>query len=306
MKELILTVGAPGSGKSTWAQEQVKDKKVKTVVLCRDDLRAMLFGGEYKYSRVNEELVMSAMVHSLTKSLRTKDVKRVIIADTNLNQSTRDKFRDVMHSYNQFVMTEADGAQYKEVPFEAPWPLLVERNNKRGNKAVPKDVLRSMFKNMQIYLGKHKEYKADVSKPKAVIFDLDGTLADNNHRAAFDYDRLIDDKPISHIIELAKLYERDGYEIICVSGRNAGTKADPRAYHKLTAEWLDKHNVPWYALFMREAGDFRKDDIVKEEIFWNKIADHYNVRVAVDDRDQVVEMWRRIGVPCLQCSFGEF
>lgn len=50
--------------------------------------------------------------------------------------------------------------------------------------------------------------------------------------------------------------------------------------------------------------DNRKDDIVKEEIFWDKIAENYNVECAFDDR--VMEMWRRIGVNCLQCDFGEF
>ena len=47
-KTVVMTVGAPGSGKSTWAENEVKNTKVKTIVLNRDDLRAMLFGGTNK------------------------------------------------------------------------------------------------------------------------------------------------------------------------------------------------------------------------------------------------------------------
>ncbi len=58
--------------------------------------------------------------------------------------------------------------------------------------------------------------------------------------------------------------------------------------------------------FQRKHGDSRKDDVVKEEIFWDRIADRYNVKLAVDDRAQVVEMWRRIGVECWQVAHGDF
>ena len=187
-----------------------------------------------------------------------------------------------------------------------PWATLVQRNNKRGIKAVPIDVLRSMYKNMQKYLGKHSEYVPDTSKPKAIIVDLDGTIANNDHRNAFEYHKIPNDKPIEKIVDLVKMYSDFGHDIICVSGRNAGNKEDHKKFHRLTKQWLDDNNIPWYSLHMRDWNDYRKDDIVKEEIFWEKIADKYNVVLALDDRSQVVEMWRRIGVTCLQVAHGDF
>lgn len=302
-KEVILTIGCPGSGKSTWAAEKAKDKKVKTIVLNRDDLRAMLFGGQYKYSRENEAIVFQTLLNTLNYALADQVTQRIIIADTNLNRSTRDKItaacveeaRDSKHEIN-----------LKHEMFIVSWQELKKRNDVRGDKAVPMPVLRDMFKKMKEYTKEQKTYDPDETKPKAIIFDLDGTLADNSQRHAFDYERLINDKPVTYLIEMAKMYEKAGYEIICVSGRNAGTKNDERCWHNLTKKWLDNHSIPWDSLYMRKAEDFRKDDIVKEEIFWEKIAPNYNVVFAVDDRSSVVEMWRRIGVKCLQCDFGEF
>ena len=299
-KQVIMTVGAPGSGKSTWATEQAKDKKVKTIVLCRDDFRAMFFGGEYKYSRANEKLVMTSMLTSLTNAIYDESVQRIIIADTNLNLDTRTDFCKAVDVFK----TQEIEVSYKI--FDVPWTTLVERNKVRGNKSVPIDVLRSMYKNMQIYLFKHKQYVPDESKPKAIIVDIDGTIADNSSRHAFAYDRLGEDKPIQKIIDLVKMYEASGHEIICVSGRNAGNKEFNRCYHRLTSDWLIHHEVPYDSLHMRAWDDFRKDDIVKEEIFWDKIADKYNVVLALDDRAQVVELWRRIGVSCLQVAHGDF
>ena len=302
-KDVILTIGAPGSGKSTWAAECVKEKGIKTIVLNRDDLRAMLFGGEYKYSRNNEAIVFNSLVNSLKYALCDNTTQRIIIADTNLNESTRDKLYNVC--INEAKDTNHDiKLSYKL--FEVSWQELVKRNKTRGKKSVPMDVLRSMHKKMLEYTDKQKTYIPNESLQKAVIFDIDGTLADNNHRNAFEYWKCDKDAPISHIIDMAKLYSDAGYAIICVSGRNAGSKRDPREYWVKTSEWLTNNNVPWDTLHMRGHDDFRKDDIVKEEIFWNKIAERYNVKFAVDDRDQVVEMWRRIGVKCLQCDFGDF
>jgi hypothetical protein len=91
-----------------------------------------------------------------------------------------------------------------------------------------------------------------------------------------------------------------------VSGRNAGHENDPIAWQNLTATWLNTNGIPADRLLMRQWNDFRSDDIIKEEIFWEHIAPYYNVECAFDDRDRVVEMWRRIGVNCAQVNFGEF
>lgn len=57
---------------------------------------------------------------------------------------------------------------------------------------------------------------------------------------------------------------------------------------------------------MRPEGDIRKDSIVKREIFENYIRDYYNIQFVLDDRNQVVEMWRSLGLKCLQVAEGDF
>jgi hypothetical protein len=61
-----------------------------------------------------------------------------------------------------------------------------------------------------------------------------------------------------------------------------------------------------FHLYMRPEGDMRKDAIVKLEIFDNEIRDNYDVQFALDDRNQVVEAYRSIGLTVLQVTDGEF
>jgi hypothetical protein len=57
---------------------------------------------------------------------------------------------------------------------------------------------------------------------------------------------------------------------------------------------------------MRGNDDNRCDSIVKEEIYNEYIKDKYNVLAVFDDRDRVVDMWRRIGLPTYQVYYGSF
>ena len=57
---------------------------------------------------------------------------------------------------------------------------------------------------------------------------------------------------------------------------------------------------------MRKTGDFRKDSIVKKELFDENVRGKYNIEFVLDDRNQVVEMWRSIGLVCLQVADGNF
>jgi hypothetical protein len=57
---------------------------------------------------------------------------------------------------------------------------------------------------------------------------------------------------------------------------------------------------------MRQTDDNRKDSIIKEEIYDAHIRGKYNVLFVLDDRDQVVQMWRSLGLTVLQCNEGDF
>lgn len=79
-----------------------------------------------------------------------------------------------------------------------------------------------------------------------------------------------------------------------------------RYAEKKTEKWLRGNDITYGMLLMRPEGDIRKDSIVKREIFENYIRDYYNIQFVLDDRNQVVEMWRSLGLKCLQVAEGDF
>lgn len=58
-------------------------------------------------------------------------------------------------------------------------------------------------------------------------------------------------------------------------------------------------------LYMRPEGDKRKDSIIKYEILQNLIKENF-IAYVLDDRNQVVKMWREAGLRCLQVQEGNF
>jgi hypothetical protein len=90
-----------------------------------------------------------------------------------------------------------------------------------------------------------------------------------------------------------------GHRIFVVSGRD-------EAARQKTEEWLEFYGLKYEKLLMRKAGDFRKDNIVKEEIYNHYIKGKYNVTVIYDDRQQVVDMWRSLGMKVFQVEKADF
>lgn len=146
-------------------------------------------------------------------------------------------------------------------------------------------------------------------KKKAIIVDLDGTLANINHRRHFVENKKSKDWKSfnSHILkddlniwcrEIMNRMASD-HRIIIVSGRTDALKAD-------TILWLERHQVHYDELHMRKDKDFRDDRIVKKEIFINQIKPEHDVLFVLDDRSKVVALWREEGLVCLQCDDGDF
>lgn len=299
MKQIIVTVGCPGSGKSTWAQEYCRTRPGWYVVN-RDNIRVGLMGitarNEYKYSKAREKLVTEIMFDQILAIMAKESTKGVVVADTNLNEARRDDFK---------VYAETHGWSYHEQVFDVSWLELLKRNTYRGEGAVPIDVLRQMFWKFCEY-QKKPVYDGTPGKPKAVIFDVDGTLAKMVGRSPYDLEKCDTDIINPMVVELARSYYRDGYAVIVVSGRESGTSEEPYRYMDMTANWLTDNDIPYTDHFQREQGDSRSDMIVKEEIFWRDIVPNYDVKLAVDDRAQVVEIWRRIGIECWQVDHGDF
>ena len=138
-------------------------------------------------------------------------------------------------------------------------------------------------------------------KASAWIVDLDGTLALMGERGPFEWHRVGEDAPNPPVVMAVQaLAAHPGVgAIIAVSGRDGSCRGQ-------TVQWLDAQSVPFDELLMREPGDFRPDEIVKEEIYRDLIAKRYNVIGVLDDRNKVVAMWRRIGLVCFQVAEGDF
>ena len=141
------------------------------------------------------------------------------------------------------------------------------------------------------------------------IFDIDGTLSDLSHRLPHiqkepkDWDAFFnaccDDAPIRHICELAGSLDLEVWPVVFVSGRSDRVRNE-------TKEWLQKHVGCYEHLYMRRHGDHRPDHQVKRDLLEQLRADGFEPIMAFDDRDQVVKMWRELGIPCAQVADGNF
>ncbi|QAY01174.1 polynucleotide 5'-kinase and 3'-phosphatase [Aeromonas phage Aswh_1] len=299
-----ITIGASSSGKSTFAEAMVKTSQGKTVNVNRDDTRRSLFQiknwKSYNFGKDREALVTE--VNRGKVKAAAEAGKNVIISDTNLNEHLRGVMvKDL----------ENMGYEVVFIWFPVSEEELKRRDKTRGGWAVGDVVLNRMIAQFNEQFERRnltdrvceettkKQYEPDLSLPKAVIFDTDGTLAEKNDRNAFDWSKVGEDTPRENVVMLAKLLKEKGYLIINVSGRDGVCMEE-------TAEWYDKHGIPNDAHFQREKGDQRPDNIIKEEIFWRDIAPRFNVCFCVDDRDQVVKTWRGMGLECWQVQPGDF
>lgn len=143
-----------------------------------------------------------------------------------------------------------------------------------------------------------------------LICDIDGVIADLKHRlhhieekpANWDgfFEDCDGDAPMVPVIEFLRVV-RQTFEIAYITGR-------PKRVRDKTTAWFRKNDVPWQEgmfLLMRNDGDHRQDHIVKWELF-NEWIDPKRVYAVLEDRDQVVAMWREKGLLCLQNKKGDY
>lgn len=147
---------------------------------------------------------------------------------------------------------------------------------------------------------------------KAIIIDIDGTLSNPEHRLhhlsgekdwkAF-HGAMGEDPPVEAIAQLARIMYRASEAglgidaVLIVTARH-----DDPLYERLTREWLELHDIPYHRLYMRRDSDTRRDHLVKRDILQQILDDGYEPILAVDDRPEVVRMWRDHGITTLQCA----
>ena len=288
MSKIILTRGLPASGKSTWAKEFARVNP-NVVRVSRDDLRTQLYPGA-DYRDIDEDLITEAETALVRAALRQD--KTVVV--------------DAMHLQQRYINRwQRLGYPVEIVEFHTDEATLLVRNTNRESR-VPNHVIVNNYKkfvNKDGSLRKVKlnpeefvidyKYVPDNTKPTAVIVDIDGTLAHNDgHRSFYDYTQVMGDKPVWHVIDAANGLNTTHHTIV-VSGRKAECREDTEA-------WLLAHGIQYDEFYMRADGDDRADTIVKMEILRDKIAPHYEVIAAIDDRPAVCEAWRKMGIPTFQ------
>jgi hypothetical protein len=134
----------------------------------------------------------------------------------------------------------------------------------------------------------------------AIICNLDGTLAILGRRSPYDYQKVNRDRLNEAVAVAVRAMSAQGYAVLLFTGREASSE-------EKTRDWLAKHEIPYDALVMRAVGDNRKDAIVKREMYERTVPGAYSVAFVLDDRDQVVAMWRKdLRLPCFQVNYGNF
>ncbi len=280
MRKVILTRGLPGSGKSTWAKEQVEKYPGRYKVINKDSLRSMLDGG--KWSKHNEQFVLK--VRNALILLALEEGYHLIIDDTNLHSKHEQAIRDLVKGKAEVTIQD-----FTNVPIE----VCVERDLKRLS-SVGETEIRKMYRQFLFVPPAPPTYDPNI--PDAVLIDLDGTLAIVTDRSPYDAEKCEQDlvnEVVRDVMINTKAY------VILVSGRS-------ELHRPQTERWLMKNAINYSHLFMRAEGDFRNDAIVKREIYERHIAGQYNVKFTIDDRRSVVAVWRSLGLTCLQVAEGDY
>ena len=283
MKRVILTKGLPASGKTTWAKTLVRKKKGSWVRVCVHDLREMCFGGwrsrdaEKILVRMRDRLVLQALENN----------QHVVIDAMNLADESLHYFKELV---GELATVEIEN-RFLTVSLNECIRRDLERPNSVGEKTI-----RSLH---QEYLKASFEPPVYIEgRPECIIVDMDGTLALLNGRSPYETQKCDTDLPNEPVVETVKKWQK-AVDIVICSGRMDESR-------EKTILWLQKYGIEFKALYMRQTGDMRKDATVKEEIYRDRIEGTYNVKFVLDDRNQVVELWRDLGLTVFQVAPGDF
>ena len=298
MTRLLITRGLPASGKTTFARKL----QPGVVRVNRDDLRRMLHG-QRLFTQWAEGQVTRVQRASVESLLRAR--VDVIVDDTNLRAKAVKEWAEVAARF---------GATFEVHDFtDVPLEECLRRDATRPEAdRVGEAAIRRMHerylagRNLPLPVpyvqtgGAGVVYEPPVDLPPVVLVDIDGTVALMNGRSPYDMTRVGEDIPNESVIAAVRAMHAAGYGIVFCSGRDDSCRAETEA-------WLDLYvGVPYEALFMRAAGDSRRDSIVKREIFDREIRDRWRVTGVFDDRQQVVRMWRELGLTVFQVAEGDF
>ena len=286
---VVALRGLPASGKSTFAEQVVAAEPEKWTRINWDSIRYGIIDPNYRFNKRNEERVRQISFQQANEALSAG--KSLIIDNTNLTDKSVAPWADLARQH---------GATFEIQRFDTPLRECIRRDGLRTGRArVGRAVIEGMaLRNGMIAWGQH-DY---------VIVDLDGTIANLDHRlhhikcerknwAAF-HAEVLHDSVIEPIAQLVRdLHLR--YRPIIVTGRPMDHPCGIN-----TEDWLYENQIPFYHLFMRNQPSNVLDSEVKQGIL--DLLPKQQIKLVLEDRTRVVEMWRRNGLTCLQVAAGDF
>ena len=299
MAKLTILRGVSGSGKTTYALQQ------NALVVSRDSIRAAFFGSaDQDYHNVDKSVLSErektvTIVQDSAISAGLSVGKDVVVDNTNTEWKFVKSIAKIGYRHNAEVEIKV---------FDVPLAEAKRRNKHRallGGRFVPDAIIEQQHSRLQGTKDRTLDapvipepYSGTPGKPEAFLFDLDGTTYHmGDKRGPYDHNVDVDDPDpvVQEIVSVLALV----YTPIAMSGRVEATR-------EKTEFSLNRDGVPYEKLFMRKDGDMRPDNIIKAELFDEFVRDNYDVKFVLDDRQQVVDAWRSMGLKCLQVEPGDF
>lgn len=293
MKTLTILCAPPGAGKTTYRKAMLRNDPTLKYV-SQDEMGKQGHLDEFHKCIANGE--------------------SVVVDRMSFNKQQRSYYLDTVvgHSYHTKII----------VLHENQATCLERMLARKGHETIQdeksaRSALHTFFtKYQRPEVGEADEIQfnyPDTSKaPHALIYDLDGTVCDISHRQhhvlksegkkpnwrAF-FSEMHKDKVNQVVADIIIKYHNSGMATVACSGR-------PSDYRDKTIAWLESNFIPYKNLFMRPEKDSRHDYIIKEILLDFEILTRYRPFFVLDDRNQVVDLWRRRGLTCLQVAPGDF
>lgn len=288
-QKLVITKGLSGSGKSTWAKEEVKQSQGKTKRVNKDELRAMIDAGQW--SKSNEKLIRTVRDNIILSAIDSG--KSIIVDDTNLHPSNERDIRKLVANHDVEIEVKFFDTTIEE--------CIARDFLREGSAQVGEKVIRQQAADWEGWQHEDCSFfqqdftvvEFDDSLPKAIIVDIDGTLAQMSGRSPYEWHRVGEDSPVKAVVNFVRSYRlaNPDAKIILFSGRSDECR-------RITENWLHIYQIPYDELHMRtaqEARDGINDRIIKAKLYDENIADKYHIDFVVDDRKSVKRMWVQRG-----------
>lgn len=314
MSKAYITIGLPGSGKSTWAKKFLIDNP-ETHYTNNDEIREEIY-------KTLCDRTWSKKIEKLVQARRSVDISK---AACDANSSPQDIIIDNTHC-NPYALNaiqkeclelgfEIELIDFRHVPVEE----CIRRDSLReGNKRVGEEVIRKMAKYLKNEQVKPlPKWNRLSGLPSCIIVDIDGTLAEMCDRSPYDEKKVYGDFVRSHVLwTVNALIERYGFKCFICTGRSENCIEETSSYlidkcllhpTNVVIPSIDKFYEGYGCLpvdlHMRQKDDRRSDYIVKREMYEKFIKDKYSVFAVFDDRASVVrKCWSELNLPVFRCG----